>query len=211
MNDALVVRELQSVADLRDDRQRFGRRQSAGVKSLPQGGAVDQFHDEVVEAVRFAKLMHGDDRRVIQLGQCAGFAREAFGKGGIFADFRRQDFQSDVAVEPRLTRFVNGSHASLAQQLDDFELREMRRQFFGGGGDKARMARGGIASLVSGRLEFTVARTPEEIHGSSHLAREAWKSRGSVPALRYRGLDETPVWVRAGGGVACYARGFATI
>ena len=123
MNDAFVVRKLQGVTDLRDDCQRFGRPQSAGSNRLSQVGSVDVFHDEIIQSVRFTKVVHGDDGRVIQHGQCPCLAHEAFGKGGILADFWRKDFQGDVAVELRLTRFVNGSHSPFAQQLDDLELR----------------------------------------------------------------------------------------
>ena len=61
VNDACVVRELQGVADLRDNRQRFGRRQSAGRERLPQVGPVDVFHDEIIQPVNFTKLVDGDD------------------------------------------------------------------------------------------------------------------------------------------------------
>ena len=109
---------------------------------------------------------------MIQLGQCTGFAHETFGKLGVFADFPREYFQSDVAVELRLTRFVNGSHTPLAQQLNDFELREILCQFLGGRGDEARMARGRIDRRVSGRLRVVALET------LSHQAFRADEVRG---------------------------------
>ena len=52
MDDAFVVGVLQRVADLRHDRQRLGRRQAARLDELPQVGAVDVLHHEVVKSAR---------------------------------------------------------------------------------------------------------------------------------------------------------------
>ena len=49
MDDALVMRELQRVANLRHDGQRLARRNAAGVEQLPQVHAVHKFHEEIVE------------------------------------------------------------------------------------------------------------------------------------------------------------------
>ena len=56
---------------------------------------------------------------MIQLGQCTGFAREALGKGGVLADLRREDFQSDVAVE--LISAADALHLT-AQDLFEFKI-----------------------------------------------------------------------------------------
>ena len=49
VDDALVVRELQRVANLRDDGQRLARRDASRVKQLPQIHAIHKFHQEVVK------------------------------------------------------------------------------------------------------------------------------------------------------------------
>ena len=49
-------------------------------------------------------------------------------KGRIVADARRQDFQGDDAVELLLPRFVNRAHAALADEFQDFQLRETSGQ-----------------------------------------------------------------------------------
>jgi hypothetical protein len=49
MNDALVVRELQRVANLRHDGQRLARGNATGVEQLAQVHAVHEFHEEEVE------------------------------------------------------------------------------------------------------------------------------------------------------------------
>ncbi len=48
MDDALVVRELEGVADLRHDGQRLPRGDAPGVEELPQVHAVHELHEEVI-------------------------------------------------------------------------------------------------------------------------------------------------------------------
>ena len=52
MDDALVVRELERVANLRHDGQRLARRDASGVEQLSQVHAVHEFHQEVVKRLR---------------------------------------------------------------------------------------------------------------------------------------------------------------
>jgi hypothetical protein len=50
VDDALVVRELQRVANLRHDGQRLARRNASGVQQLPQVHAVHEFHEEIKQS-----------------------------------------------------------------------------------------------------------------------------------------------------------------
>jgi hypothetical protein len=49
VDDALVVRELERVANLGHDCQRLPRRDASGMKQLSQVHAVHKFHEEVVK------------------------------------------------------------------------------------------------------------------------------------------------------------------
>ena len=74
---------------------------------------------------------------MIQLGERLGFAREASGECGIMADAGRKNFERDKAIQFLLPRLVNRAHAAFADEFQDFELREQRRQF----GDGRRLER----------------------------------------------------------------------
>src|SRR5262249_42738567 len=96
----------------------------------PQVGAVYIFHDEVVVPARFAEVVDRDDVRVLQARQRAGFTDKTLGEGRVVAGLVRQDLQGHEAVELDLPRLVDRAHAAVADQPDDFELREMRGEFF---------------------------------------------------------------------------------
>ena len=130
VDDAFVVSELQGVANLRHDRQRLLRRHPAGLNRLPQVHAVDIFHDEEIQPLGLAEIVDGDDVRMAQPGQRAGFAREPLGKRRIVAGFHRQNLDRHQPIEPRLPGFVDRPHAPLAQQFEDFKLRKSLGQFF---------------------------------------------------------------------------------
>ena len=53
---------------------------------------------------------------MIQRGYCAGFPLEAFTRLGLLADFRRQDFDGDGSVEPRIDGAIH-SAGGLVEEL----------------------------------------------------------------------------------------------
>ena len=128
VHDAAVVRELQRVADLRDDAQRLRGRQPSRALHLPQVHAVDELHQQVVQAARLAEVVDGDDVRVLKAREGARLAREALGEARVARDGGRQNLERDQSVEPRLPRLVDGAHAALADQFEDLELRKERAQ-----------------------------------------------------------------------------------
>ncbi len=69
MDDPFVVGELQCIADLGYNGQRFGGRHFAGLYHPPQIRPIDEFHDEVIQAgVRMAEIVNRDDVRIVQPG-----------------------------------------------------------------------------------------------------------------------------------------------
>ena len=89
---------------------------------------------------------------MVQAGQGAGFAVEPLGKARVAGRRRRQDLQRHQPVQARLARLIDGAHAALADELEDFELgkqlgdvRDRRRH-------KAR-PRGALASRFGARVE----------------------------------------------------------
>ena len=124
VDDAFVVGELERLADLRDDRQRLLGRQPPGLLDLAQVAAVHEFHHQVMQRARLPEIMHGDDVRMVQAGQGAGFAVEPLGKAGVACCGRRQDLQRHQPVQGRLPGLIDRAHAALADELKDFELGE---------------------------------------------------------------------------------------
>ena len=112
VNDAFVVRELQRLADLRHDGQRLFWRQFPRLFDFAQVGAIHELHQQIVQRAGLAKVMNGDDVRMIEAGQGAGFAVEPLGKTGIAGHRRRQHLQGDQTVQCRLARLVNRPHAA---------------------------------------------------------------------------------------------------
>ena len=129
VHDAVVVRELERVANLRHDGERLARLDAPGVEQLAQVHAVHELHEEKVKPVRPPELVERDDVRVIELGQRPGFAREPFGKRRGVANAGRQNFQRHDPIQFTLARPVDRPHPAPADQLHDFQLREFCRQF----------------------------------------------------------------------------------
>ena len=122
VDDAFIVRELERLANLRDDLQRLARRQFARLLQLSQVKSIDKLHDEEGQSVGLAELMDGDDVRMAQSRQRAGLAIEPLGKTWPARGLRRENLQRHKTVERRLTGFINGPHAPLADESEDFEL-----------------------------------------------------------------------------------------
>ena len=86
------------------------------------------FHQEEIKPVRPAKIINGDDARMVQFRQGFGFARKAFGKSAVLPNAGRQNLQGRHAVKFLLSRLINRAHATPPDQLDDVQLRKQPRQ-----------------------------------------------------------------------------------
>ena len=91
---------------------------------MPQVHPVHELHEEEEQPVGLTELVERDDAGMIELGQRLGLAGEAFREGRIAADAGREDFEGDDAVERLLPGFVDRPHAALADEAQDFQLRE---------------------------------------------------------------------------------------
>ena len=130
MDDAFIVGELQGIADLRHDPERFGGLQSAGPHRLAQIDAVHEFHDEITETAGLADIVNADNVRMAEHGERLGLAHEPFGKRGILAELRRQNLDCDQPVQAVLPRLVHRSHAALTQQFENLQMWKHRLQRF---------------------------------------------------------------------------------
>jgi hypothetical protein len=108
--------------------KRLARLKGLIVEQMPQVHPIHIFHDEIIILAGLAKVINVHDARMIEFGQGLGFPSEAFGKGGMLLGFHRQDFQGHDSIQTRLAGFIDHAHAAHAEQFDDFQLRELRRQ-----------------------------------------------------------------------------------
>ena len=129
MDDAVIVGALQRLADGRHDAERLLRREAFGLQELAQIHAIDELHEQKVEAARLPEVMHADDVRVIQRGERMGLLFKPCRKLRIIRPLRCEQFQRDEAVQRFLPRLVNHAHAATTEAFEDLELRKMRREF----------------------------------------------------------------------------------
>ena len=150
VDDAAVVGVLERVADPRDDGERLARGQAFALEQLAQVHAIDELHQEEKQVAAAAEFVERDDSRVVEFRQCAGLAGKTFGKRGIAGDGGGQDFQGDDPVEFGLPRLVNRAHAAAANEFEDFQRREKRREFLDRGRDEGGV--GGVELGIEGSL-----------------------------------------------------------
>ena len=83
VDDALLVRILERLADRRHDDQRLLRRQLPGLQQLPQAHPIHELHQQVIEAVGLAEVIDGDNVRMVEAGQRLRLAGETLGKARV--------------------------------------------------------------------------------------------------------------------------------
>ena len=105
MDDAFLVRGLDAVDDLTQDRQRVAERH----RSL-QCLAFDILHDQIVRS----DVVEVTDVGVVQGRDRARFAGEALRELDV------RDFDRDVAIEARVVGAIHLAHATFADQRRDF-------------------------------------------------------------------------------------------
>lgn len=124
MNDSVLVRRLERVRDLLCDRQRLIERHRAARDPLRKILALDQFHDESTDTARFFKAVNVGDVGMIQGREGLRFACEPGKPFGVTRKGVRQDFDSDVAIQPGVSRAKHFAHAADAKLGDDLVLSE---------------------------------------------------------------------------------------
>ena len=118
MDDPLLVRRFERLGDLRRHRQRVGQRDRAARDPLRQVLALDEFHDQRLDAVGFFGAVDGRDVWMIQRRQQSSLAFEARAPLGIGAEYLRQHFDRDVAAELRVVGAIDLPHPAGAQQVE---------------------------------------------------------------------------------------------
>jgi hypothetical protein len=104
-------------------------REAFGAHRLAEVHAFDVFHEQIEEVAALPVLEDGDDIRMAEFPEHACLAGEAFRKGRIAPELRREDLQRDRAIEARLPRLIDKAHAALTDEPEHFELRKSGADF----------------------------------------------------------------------------------
>jgi hypothetical protein len=131
VDDAALVGALERVAHRRDEGEGLCRGEAFRFEDLAQVFAIHIFHEQIEIAAGFAEVVNGDDVRMAQGRQSAGFAGEALRERRVGRAFWSKQLECNPALQGLLAGFVNHAHAAPAEARMDLELREERREFFG--------------------------------------------------------------------------------
>ena len=100
MRDLFLMRRRERIGQRYRDLQEFLNQHPAGHHEVAQRASIHQLHGQEANAVGFLGRMDRDDVRVVESGDGASFAIEAFETSGFVDEVSRQDLQRDVAAEP---------------------------------------------------------------------------------------------------------------
>ena len=91
-----------------------------------QVGAVDVPHRDEEASVGLARLVHGDDVRVVEARREPRLAQQPLAEAGVVGEPLQEDLQRDAPPEPLVAREVDLPHAAAADQLLDEVLGDGR-------------------------------------------------------------------------------------
>ncbi len=121
VQDPLVVRIGQALADLQHQLETLLERSLAKVEDLFERAALDQLHREEVNPLLLSDLQNRDDVGVTQPGQGLGFALESRHLGPVRLR-RVQHLERHDSVQSLLTRSVDDAHSAAADLLQHLEV-----------------------------------------------------------------------------------------
>jgi hypothetical protein len=124
--DTRPVRLFQRIADLHAALERLLQRHRPFLKPRFQSFALDILHNQVVGSILATDVVQHANMRMIQRRNGAGFPLETLFGLGIIRQMNGKDFDGDGAVEARVCRAIDFSHASGAQRGNDFVGAEFR-------------------------------------------------------------------------------------
>jgi hypothetical protein len=90
--------------------------------------ALDVLHREVEQAVDLARVVDGDDVRMLQGGGDPGLAREPLAEAGGLGEVRRDDLDGGPPAQVQVLGAVDHAHAAAADPLLDPVARDHRAE-----------------------------------------------------------------------------------
>jgi len=112
------------VRERNGDFQKLAESETVFRLELGERLAAHELHRHEMNAVRLFDGVHGDDVRMIERGNGAGFALET--RAPIFArgHLGRENFEGDLATELRVLGQINVAHTAGADLLEDLVVGE---------------------------------------------------------------------------------------
>ena len=115
----LLVRRFERLRDLLRDRQRLVDRDRPARNALRQVLALDEFHHQRTDTVGFFETVDVRDVGMIQRGEGLRFAGEPCEPFGVAREDIGQHLDGDVAIELRVSRAIDLTHAAGAEGHED--------------------------------------------------------------------------------------------
>jgi len=124
MNDSLGVRGIERVGDFDGKIEDAPGFHGPAADHVLDVLAFQAFHGNESLAIFLADVIDRTDIRVIQSGGGLGFAPEPAQGLSILGELPGEEFQGHEAIQARVLRFVNDTHASTAEFFDDAVVRD---------------------------------------------------------------------------------------
>src|SRR6185436_17289497 len=134
MNDAAAVCGCESLGDLQTDQQSSFEFKWTSSDELAHVLALHELHRDEVNAVDLIEIVDGADVWMVQRRRELRFSFEALEIGLFRAEFRRDDFDYNRAIEFRVRGFVNRALPANAELVGDAKVaNRFTDHFFGHG------------------------------------------------------------------------------
>src|ERR1700736_3436994 len=115
MDDAALVRPLQSLANFDAVFQNLLGRQRTFTQAVGESLAFQKLHDQEIDTILMTDIMQSADVGMVQRRDGPGFAVETLFGFDIVGKMAGEDFDRDRAVEASILRPINLSHAASPQ------------------------------------------------------------------------------------------------
>jgi len=119
VDDSAPVRRIERAGDLDADPQGLVDRQRAFAQPIRQRLALEELHDQVVGSVLVAHVVKRANVRMRELRDRLRLTLEALPQLRRGGHVRRQNFDRDIAAEPRVLRLVDLPHPSRTDGRED--------------------------------------------------------------------------------------------
>src|ERR1700691_3911018 len=120
MNHSLAMSFFQRFANLDCYARKFEWDKRTALQAVGKGFTFDVLHDQIVGAVLAANVIERANVWMVQAGDGTGFAFKTLAQFRCVGQMWWKNFQRHRAIEARILRAVNFTHATSANRRNDF-------------------------------------------------------------------------------------------
>ena len=125
MDDTAFVQGAERLRDLDGEANSVLGRDGASFEALGQRLTVQVLHDEERHAVLLADVVKRADVRMADASDRSGLPPESFELGRTGVAWGEQNLDGDRTIEAGVTSVINLTHATRAEQFEDFVRTEL--------------------------------------------------------------------------------------